>query len=1255
MNIATAYVEIRADTAAGRREAVTGAKKIADEASAAAEAGNRRQVKSAEDAGNRIRAEQDKTVRKAKSAAQQITEFFAAGVFLKGVNDTVNAASRLQQAVGATEAVFKSSSGVIDDFASNSADAFGISKAAARELTSQIGSMLKGFGFTTQAAAEQSVVLAKLGADLAATFGGQPEEAVQALGAALRGEFDPLERFGISLNVAQANLKAVELGLASNKNEVDLNARAQAALAIIMERSADAQGQFAREADTYAGQQARATAAAEDAKAKFGEQLLPVMTRVQQTVGFLAEGFGELPGPIQLAAVGLVGFVALAGPLQTMGQKAGEVVDSLKKMSTAGIAASATAAGVAAAVVVGYLAYQSLTSKQREVAARAKEVADGLDEATRAALENADAANGAAIANQALSDALSNSGEDGKKLTDALGSLGLTTADALDTLTSLAQTPREALIQLAQQAGLTGEAAVKMADLVNGIEGGLWDADNADQIADRARNWAESFGLVPDQVEAIVRAMEELQDQSEKTALDKIIRSWVAGDAASSKLRQELLGQAEAMTGVNRNGDDLLPLYRAYTGLLKENEFQLKREAEAAGKAGTSIDGLGGSAEDTGRKVSELSDAVGFATGYFNAVDQAASDLASALDDVFGRYTSLEEANRGMAASSDDVAKSLKENGKTLDINTEKGRANREAIQKSVEAIDSWAEAFVNSGGSTDDAIAGVNLFTEGLRQQLIEAGLSEQAVDEYLTTLGRTPENVTTTISLLNEAASSRRIEEYKKQLDELPEEQFTQIEAALADGDLDEAERLLQQFTSRQRFINIGVHVTSSGMIADSTLRNELEGRGNAAGAYSDRPRVSLWGEDGAEWVAPLTKPNLMAQWLTDPRIRGPVVAGLMAGGPGTMGGMVAMASGGLVGAAGSRSSSFGAAVTTVFGSAGDAETATRGLISAVQQLGQALKDSDGDLGSHLDLVDAERDAIFRWAEAQLAAGRSTKDVSADVKYWIDDLRNQAIATGVSADAIDEYLNRIGLVPANVDTAIELVGADEAQRQLDELTKAAEDYGNTTADALERATQAVRDQRDAMLGLWGTAANIDELRSKVEANADTLGEALRRGRNLDIGTDRGRSARSALTGQLDAIFSLARGQLDAGVGLPAVQAMVDQELARVRQTAQANGVDLRTFDQFLSSVNRSGADFSTILRSLAGASRQLDQLAGATNQLDQALQSGDVAAINDAAAAGQSIVVNLTIGGNVYGDQALQQTLDDFERRVAAAIRSR
>ena len=119
-----------------------------------------------------------------------------------------------------------------------------------------------------------------LSSDLAATFGGSVPEATAAMGSALRGEFEPLRRFGISLNQADINARALTMSGKDNEKQLTKTEKALATQALMYEQSADAQGAFARESNTLAGQQERLKAKFENLKATVGTYLLPAMTAV---------------------------------------------------------------------------------------------------------------------------------------------------------------------------------------------------------------------------------------------------------------------------------------------------------------------------------------------------------------------------------------------------------------------------------------------------------------------------------------------------------------------------------------------------------------------------------------------------------------------------------------------------------------------------------------------------------------------------------------------------------------------------------------------------------------------------------------------------------------------------------------------------------------------------------------------------------------------------------------------------------------
>ena len=108
-------------------------------------------------------------------------------------------------------------------------------------------------GLSEAEASKQSAMLVELAGDLSAMFGGTTESAVQALTGALKGNNSMLDNYGMGVNEATIKTKAMEMGLVKEGEQLDLAGKQAATLALIMEQTADAQGQAAREADGASG------------------------------------------------------------------------------------------------------------------------------------------------------------------------------------------------------------------------------------------------------------------------------------------------------------------------------------------------------------------------------------------------------------------------------------------------------------------------------------------------------------------------------------------------------------------------------------------------------------------------------------------------------------------------------------------------------------------------------------------------------------------------------------------------------------------------------------------------------------------------------------------------------------------------------------------------------------------------------------------------------------------------------------------
>ena len=214
-----------------------------------------------------------------KGLAAGVVGFGATAAFAIG-KQAVGAASNLQQSMGAVDDVFKSSAKQVHSYAKSAAEAVGLSRNQYNEMATLIGTQLKNGGTAANQLADQANKVIKIGADLSAQFGGNTKDAVDALSAALKGERDPIEKYGISLTQNAIDAEAAALGYKKVNGQLTTQATQAATLSLIQKQSADSTGKFARETDTLAHKQQVLSAKWEDAKAKLGTTTLAQASKI---------------------------------------------------------------------------------------------------------------------------------------------------------------------------------------------------------------------------------------------------------------------------------------------------------------------------------------------------------------------------------------------------------------------------------------------------------------------------------------------------------------------------------------------------------------------------------------------------------------------------------------------------------------------------------------------------------------------------------------------------------------------------------------------------------------------------------------------------------------------------------------------------------------------------------------------------------------------------------------------------------------
>jgi hypothetical protein len=192
--------------------------------------------------------------------------------------DSIKAASDLGETISKVGVLFGDSAKEIEKFADGAAQSLGQTKQQALDAAANFAIFGKSAGLSGQALTEFSTGFVSLAADLASFNNVSQDEAINAIGSALRGEAEPLRKFGVLLDDATLKNAALELGLISTtKNALTPQQKVLAAQKVIYEQTTAAQGDFARTSGGLANQTKILSAELENTKLVIGEALLPIV------------------------------------------------------------------------------------------------------------------------------------------------------------------------------------------------------------------------------------------------------------------------------------------------------------------------------------------------------------------------------------------------------------------------------------------------------------------------------------------------------------------------------------------------------------------------------------------------------------------------------------------------------------------------------------------------------------------------------------------------------------------------------------------------------------------------------------------------------------------------------------------------------------------------------------------------------------------------------------------------------------------
>jgi hypothetical protein len=193
----------------------------------------------------------------------------------------IDKAASMEESLSKNNVVFGESAAAVEAFAATSLHAFGVTQRAALEATGVIGTLGSALGMTEADSASMATTLVGLAGDMSSFNDASVEETLTAIQAGLRGESEPLRRFGVLLDAATLKAKALEKGIiSSTKDALTPQTKALAAYELILEQTSIQMGDFTRTADSATNQSKLLAGEWDKIQTEIGTALLPAFTSI---------------------------------------------------------------------------------------------------------------------------------------------------------------------------------------------------------------------------------------------------------------------------------------------------------------------------------------------------------------------------------------------------------------------------------------------------------------------------------------------------------------------------------------------------------------------------------------------------------------------------------------------------------------------------------------------------------------------------------------------------------------------------------------------------------------------------------------------------------------------------------------------------------------------------------------------------------------------------------------------------------------
>jgi len=278
---------------------------------------------------------------------------------------------------------------------------------------------------------------------------------------------------------------------------------------------------------------------------------------------------------------------------------------------------------------------------------------------------------------------------------------------------------------------------------------------------DTARKYGINLAVVTDATLGNKTAIEQVNQVLQDHAM--IQRGVITAHGEVGKSTKVLAGDAlklkETIQGTNSDLDASVQSY--------------KNQAEASGGASKATDQLGDSAAKTADDL--------------KAEKSETDKLGDALNALNGINISSAQTAISFQGSIADLTKAVHDNGRALDITTEKGRAVKGAILDAADAAMKHAEAVAQQNDSMEAGNIVLSQDIDQLKKTMKQAGFTTDQINSLMAAYGQIPTQVTTTVKDPYALETIKDLETIKQKVQDVPPGKDVTVRAPTAAAEAD------------------------------------------------------------------------------------------------------------------------------------------------------------------------------------------------------------------------------------------------------------------------------------------------------------------------------------------------------------------------------------------------------------------------------------------------------------------------------------